>query len=175
MIDLNSPQLYFNRELSWLKFNSRVLAQSLDETLPPLERLKFLAIYGTNLDEFYMIRVAGLKSLYKARIQETGPDKLTPGEQLAAIRSYLREEQKVLEKSYRDILSRLHPHGVSIKPYKALGKEQKRSIKTFFFEQIYPVIIPIAIDATHPFPHLNNLSFGLALTLSDDRTISNMA
>ena len=168
MIDLNSPQLYFNRELSWLKFNSRVLAQSLDETLPPLERLKFLAIYGTNLDEFYMIRVAGLKSLYKARIQETGPDKLTPGEQLAAIRSYLREEQKVLEKSYRDILSQLHTHRVTIKSYKTLNKEQKREIKSIFFDQIYPVIIPIAIDATHPFPHLNNLSFGLAITLIDD-------
>ena len=168
MIDLNSPQLYFNRELSWLKFNSRVLAQSLDETLPPLERLKFLAIYGTNLDEFYMIRVAGLKSLYKARVQETGPDKLTPGEQLTEIRNYLREEQKVLEKSYRDIRSQLHAHRVAIKSYKTLNKEQKREIKSIFFDQIYPVIIPIAIDATHPFPHLNNLSFGLALTLVDD-------
>jgi len=167
MIDLTSPQLYFNRELSWLKFNSRVLAQSLDETLPPLERLKFLAIYGTNLDEFYMIRVAGLKSLYKARVQETGPDKLTPGQQLEAIRNYLHEEQIVLENCYRDILSLLHDNGVDIKPYKRLGKEQKREIKSIFFEQIYPGIIPIAIDATHPFPHLNNLSFGLALTLVD--------
>jgi len=167
MIDLNSSQLYFNRELSWLKFNSRVLAQSLDETLPPLERLKFLAIYGTNLDEFYMIRVAGLKSLYKARVQETGPDKLTPGEQLEAIRNYLREEQVVLEECYRDILSLLHTNGVDIKPYKKLDKTQKREIKALFYEQIYPVIIPIAIDATHPFPHLNNLSFGLALTLVD--------
>ena len=76
-LDLNSSQLYFNRELSWLQFNSRVLAQALDEKLPPLERLKFLAIYGTNLDEFYMIRVAGLKALFKARIQETGADKLS--------------------------------------------------------------------------------------------------
>ncbi len=168
MIDLTSPQLYFNRELSWLKFNSRVLAQSLDETLPPLERLKFLAIYGTNLDEFYMIRVAGLKSLYKARVQETGPDKLTPGQQLEAIRNYLHEEQVVLENCYRDILSLLHDNGVDVKSYKRLDKEQRREIKSIFFEQIYPVIIPIAIDATHPFPHLNNLSFGLALTLVDN-------
>ena len=167
MIDLNSPQLYFNRELSWLRFNSRVLAQSLDETLPPLERLKFLAIYGTNLDEFYMIRVAGLKSLYKARIQETGPDKLTPGQQLKAIRNYLHTEQVVLEGCYKDILSLLHRNGVDIKSHKGLDKEQKREIDAIFFEQIYPVIIPIAIDATHPFPHLNNLSFGLALTLAD--------
>ena len=168
MIDLNSPQLYFNRELSWLKFNSRVLAQSLDKTLPPLERLKFLAIYGTNLDEFYMIRVAGLKTLYKARVQETGPDKLTPAQQLEDIRSYLHKEQTVLEGCYKDILSLLHTYGVNIKPYKKLNKEQKQEIKSIFFEQIYPVIIPIAIDATHPFPHLNNLSFGLALKLADD-------
>ncbi|MEA3419319.1 MAG: RNA degradosome polyphosphate kinase [Campylobacterota bacterium] len=168
MIDLNSSQLYFNRELSWLKFNSRVLAQALDEKLPPLERLKFLAIYGTNLDEFYMIRVAGLKSLYKARVQETGPDKLTPGEQLEAIRIYLHDEQKVLEECYRDILSELYGHGVTIKSYSALHKEQKREIEKIFFEHIYPVIIPIAVDATHPFPHLNNLSFGLAITLVDD-------
>jgi polyphosphate kinase len=167
MFDLDSPQLYFNRELSWLKFNSRVLAQSLDERLPPLERLKFLAIYGTNLDEFYMIRVAGLKSLYKARVQETGPDKLTPREQLTQIRDYIHKEQEVLEGCYRDILSLLHENGIDIKPYKKLDKEQKKEIKTIFFEQIYPVIIPIAIDATHPFPHLNNLSFGLALILTD--------
>lgn len=168
MIDLNSPQLYFNREISWLKFNSRVLAQSLDATLPPLERLKFLAIYGTNLDEFYMIRVAGLKSLYTARIQETGPDKMTPGEQLEAIRIYLHDEQKVLEGCYREILSELHAFGVAIKPYKTLSKKQKEEIETIFFDQIYPVIIPIAVDATHPFPHLNNLSFGLALSLVDE-------
>jgi len=167
-VDLNSPQLYFNRELSWLQFNSRVLAQAMDENLPPLERLKFLAIYGTNLDEFYMIRVAGLKTLYKARIQETGPDKLTPSEQLAKIRDYLHNEQQVLEDSYADIIAKLHEHGVNIKNYDALSKEERGAIKEIFFNEIYPVIIPIAVDATHPFPHLNNLSFGLALTLRDD-------
>jgi len=168
MTDLNSPQLYFNRELSWLRFNSRVLAQALDKKLPPLERLKFLAIYGTNLDEFYMIRVAGLKSLYAARVQETGPDRLTPKEQLSDIRNYLHEEQKIVEECYRDILAILEDHGVSIKSHKLLNDEQKEIVKTIFFEQIYPVIIPIAVDSTHPFPHLNNLSFGLALTLSDN-------
>ncbi len=167
-IDLNSPQLYFNRELSWLQFNSRVLAQAMDENLPPLERLKFLAIYGTNLDEFYMIRVAGLKTLFKARIQETGPDKLTPAQQLMMIRDYLHKEQQRLEECYSDIISRLHMHGVNIKPYDALGKEECAAIKDIFFSEIFPVVIPIAVDATHPFPHLNNLSFGLALTLKDD-------
>ncbi|WP_295421029.1 RNA degradosome polyphosphate kinase [Sulfurovum sp.] len=167
-LDLNSSQLYFNRELSWLQFNSRVLAQALDEKLPPLERLKFLAIYGTNLDEFYMIRVAGLKALFKARVQETGPDKLTPSEQLEQIHAYLHKEHQVLESCYTSIISELHAYGVNVKNYDVLNNKEKEEIKEIFFNEIYPVIIPIAIDATHPFPHLNNLSFGLAMTLKDD-------
>ena len=167
-VDLNSSQLYFNRELSWLQFNSRVLAQALDETLPPLERLKFLAIYGTNLDEFYMIRVAGLKALIKAGVQETGPDKLTPSQQLEEIHGYLHKEHQVLESCYTSIISELHTHGVNVKNYDALNAEEQLGIKEKFFSEIYPVIIPIAVDATHPFPHLNNLSFGLALKLTDD-------
>jgi len=167
-IDLNSSQLYFNRELSWLQFNSRVLAQALDEKLPPLERLKFLAIYGTNLDEFYMIRVAGLKALFKARIQESGADKLTPTEQLDAIRNYLHKEQEILENCYASIISELHTYGVHVKNYDRLNSTEEAKIKEIFFNEIFPVIIPIAVDATHPFPHLNNLSFGLAITLEDD-------
>jgi len=167
-LDLNSSQLYFNRELSWLQFNSRVLAQALDEKLPPLERLKFLAIYGTNLDEFYMIRVAGLKALFKARIQETGADKLTPSEQLEEIHDYLHKEHQVLESCYTSIISQLHAHSVNVKHFDALGEEEKAEVKAMFFNEIYPVIIPIAVDATHPFPHLNNLSFGLAMSLEDD-------
>ena len=166
-VDLDSSQLYFNRELSWLQFNSRVLAQALDKKLPPLERLKFLAIYGTNLDEFYMIRVAGLKALFKARIQETGAAKLTPLEQLNAIHTYLHKEHQVLESCYTSIISTLHTSGVHIKNYDTLTEKEKNTIKEMFFNEIYPVIIPIAVDATHPFPHLNNLSFGLAITLKD--------
>ncbi len=113
-IDLSSPDLYFNRELSWLKFNSRVLAQAQDGVLPPLERLKFIAIYGTNLDEFYMIRVAGLKSLFKARIQETAIDKLTTKEQLEAIHKTLHKELKVLEETFRDILNELEGHNITV-------------------------------------------------------------
>ena len=167
-LDLTSSQLYFNRELSWLQFNSRVLAQALDETLPPLERLKFLAIYGTNLDEFYMIRVAGLKALYKAGVQETGPDKLTPNQQLEEIRVYLHKEHQVLESCYTSIIAELYTYGVNIKNYDSLNKNEQEELREKFFNEIYPVIIPIAVDATHPFPHLNNLSFGLALTLEDD-------
>ena len=166
-INLNDANLYINRELSWLQFNSRVLAQTKRETLPALEKLKFIAIYGTNLDEFYMVRVAGLISLEKAGIQETGPDKLTPSEQLKRIRAYLHKEKRSLEKSYLSILSELNSHNLFIKSFDKLDEKLKESLKERFFEEIYPVIIPIAIDATHPFPHLNNLSFGLAVKLSD--------
>ncbi|NEW61018.1 RNA degradosome polyphosphate kinase [Sulfurovum sp. bin170] len=165
--DLTSPDLYFNRELSWLKFNTRVLAQAKDSSLPPLERMKFIAIYGTNLDEFYMIRVAGLKALFKARIQETAIDKMTPTEQLEAIHKTLHREQRTLESSYKEIMKDLKSHNVTIKGYPKLSDRQKEIIKDEFFEQIYPVIMPIAIDATHPFPHLNNLSFALALKFED--------
>jgi len=168
-IDLTSPELYFNRELSWLKFNSRVLAQAQDTSLPPLERLKFIAIYGTNLDEFYMIRVAGLKSLFKARIQETAIDKMTPTQQLEAIHTTLHKEQKILEATFKDIMKELKKYGVTISTYEKLSDKQKEKVKKIFFEQIYPVIMPIAIDATHPFPHLNNLSFALALKFEDKK------
>ncbi len=168
-IDLSSPELYFNRELSWLKFNSRVLAQAKDCSLPPLERMKFIAIYGTNLDEFYMIRVAGLKALFKARIQETAIDKITPTEQLERIHKTLHKEHKTLESSFKEIMKELKEHNVYIKNYSKLTERQQEIIKEQFFEQIYPVIMPIAIDATHPFPHLNNLSFALALKFEDRR------
>ncbi len=166
-INLTSPDLYFNRELSWLKFNSRVLAQAKNASLPPLERMKFLAIYGTNLDEFYMIRVAGLKALYKARVQETAIDKMTPAEQLKEIHKTIHKEQKTVESSYHDILSILKKESVYIKTFDELTPKNQEIIENDFFEQIYPVIMPIAIDATHPFPHLNNLSFALALKLKN--------
>ena len=164
-IDLNSPELYINRELSWLKFNQRVLDQATYSDLLPLDRLKFLAIYGTNLDEFYMIRVAGLKSLYKAGVYETGPDKLTPLKQLELIRNHLHTEIETLEELYLAVKRDLEKNGVFIKYYSELDSNLKKRLQKLFFEHIYPIIIPIAVDATHPFPHLNNLSFGLALKL----------
>lgn len=167
MHNLKNPNLYNNRELSWLQFNTRVLKQAQDESLPLLERLKFLAIYGTNLDEFYMIRVAGLKKLFAAGIIVSGADKLTPLQQLLEIRSYLHQEQQVLEHCRSEILKKLSPEGISVKSYDDVNQSEKHILNRFFNENIYPVIIPIAIDATHPFPHLNNLSFGLIVKLQD--------
>ncbi|BCD62851.1 polyphosphate kinase [Nitratiruptor sp. YY08-26] len=166
-MNLKDPKLYINRELSWLKFNTRVLEEAQDTTNPLLERLKFIAIYGTNLDEFYMIRVAGLKKLFKYRIRVTGPDKMTPLEQLRAIREYLHDEKKELEKTFFAIIEKLAREGLRLVNYEDLDAQTKRKINEYFHTNLYPVIVPIAVDATHPFPHLNNLSFALALKLSD--------
>jgi polyphosphate kinase len=167
MLNLKNPDFYNNRELSWLQFNTRVLKQAQEESLPLLERLKFLAIYGTNLDEFYMIRVAGLKKLFSAGIIVSGADKLTPLQQLREIRKYLHQEQQVVQHYMNDILSKLINEGMSVKFYDQVSQNEKNQLNRFFKEQIYPVIIPIAVDATHPFPNLNNLSFGLIVKLSD--------
>ena len=167
MLNLKNPNLYNNRELSWLQFNTRVLKQAQDESLPLLERLKFLAIYGTNLDEFYMIRVAGLKKLFSAGIIVSGADKLTPLQQLREIRSYLHQEQQVVEYCRSEIFKKLEHEGIFVKSYDEVNNQEKYRLNQFFYENIYPVIIPIAIDSTHPFPHLNNLSFGLIVKLQD--------
>ncbi|MRI84051.1 MAG: RNA degradosome polyphosphate kinase [Nitratiruptor sp.] len=166
-MDLRDPKLYINRELSWLRFNTRVLEEAQDPTNPLLERLKFIAIYGTNLDEFYMIRVAGLKKLFKYRIGVTGPDKMSPRQQLQAIRAYLHQEKESLEATFFQIVEALKREGLWIKDYQELNESEKERINDYFYSNLYPVILPIAVDATHPFPHLNNLSFALVLKLHD--------
>ncbi len=168
MIDLNDPSLYTNRELSWLQFNSRVLAQSAKPSHPLLEKLKFIAIYSTNLDEFYMIRIAGLKQLYAARVTTTARDEMTPLEQLNAITSYLHDEKQTLQENYKSIIKGLDNEGLFIRDYKDLPAQLQAKADDFFLENIFPVIIPIAVDATHPFPPLNNLSLSLAVTLQDE-------
>jgi polyphosphate kinase len=172
-MNLKNPQLYNNRELSWLQFNTRVLKQAQDETLPLLERLKFLAIYGTNLDEFYMIRIAGLKKLYKAGIIVSGADRLTPMQQLKEINNYLHQELQVIEFCMMDIFKQLEKENLYLKKFSQLQKSQQNYLHTYFRSNIYPVVVPIAVDATHPFPHLNNLSFGVIVKLRDDENEHN--
>lgn len=167
MSDLNKQDLYINRELSWLQFNSRVLYQSQKESNPLLEQLKFIAIYSTNLDEFYMIRVAGLKELYSARVSTTSQDNMTPKEQLDGIYKYIADEKDIVEKNYKNIVSKLKNNNLYIQDYNDISGELKQKVDEFFYENILPVIIPIAVDATHPFPPLNNLSLSLAVKLQD--------
>ncbi|TKX28655.1 RNA degradosome polyphosphate kinase [Campylobacter sp. MIT 12-5580] len=162
----NNPKMFLNRELSWLRFNTRVLDQC-SRDIPLLEKLKFIAIYCTNLDEFYMIRVAGLKQLFAAGVSLSGADEMTPLMQLKEIRKYLHKEKPLLEKYFMQIRSELEKENLFIKPYEELDCELKEKCDEFFFSNIFPVIVPIAVDATHPFPHLNNLSFSLAVKLCD--------
>ena len=164
MSDENS--LFINRELSWLRFNTRVLAQC-EKDIPLLEKLKFLAIYMTNLDEFYMIRIAGLKQLFAAGVTTSGEDEMSPLDQLKAIRKYLQDEQKVVERHYENAKLGLAKQNLFIKNYDELEDALKAKCDEYFFSNILPVIVPIAVDATHPFPHLNNLSFSLAVKLAD--------
>ena len=170
MLNLKDPKYYLNRELSWLQFNTRVLHQAQNESLPLLERLKFLAIYGTNLDEFYMIRVAGLKKLFTAGVIVSGADRYTPLQQLREIRKYLHQEKQVVEYTLINIFKELEKENLFIKEYQEVSAKEKRTLDEYFNSHIYPVIVPIAVDSTHPFPHLNNLSFGVIVQLRDTET-----
>lgn len=166
MQDLKNGSIFLNRELSWLRFNTRVLAQCKKD-IPLIEKLKFLAIYSTNLDEFYMIRVAGLKQLFIAGITASGSDEMTPLDQLRKIREYLHNEKNSLEIYYKQTIEALANDGFYIKNYDDLNDELKQKADEYFFSNILPIIVPIAVDSTHPFPHLNNLSFALAVKLKD--------
>ena len=166
MQDLKDPSLYINREISWLKFNTRVLLQAQNKNIPTLERLKFLAIYSSNLDEFYMLRVAGLKKLFREGTLTSNSDKLSPLEQLEKIREYLSKELKLVKDMYDELIKLLKTkENISIKKYHQIN--DKSLIDKYFFDTLYQVLVPIAVDSTHPFPMLNNLSFGLLLKLKE--------
>ena len=167
MLEEKMHNYYFNREISWIKFNARILDQSTKTDLPLLERLKFLAIYGVNLDEFYMIRVAGLKKLYNRGIASVGNDGKTPAQQLNAIEKDLRIQQKELEKSYFSLKNSLTQEGIFILDYCELNFANQTRAKDYFFNNLYPVIVPVVIDAIHPFPHFNNLSFGIVIKVQN--------
>ena len=173
MASINDPKNFINRELSWLRFNTRVLNESTKKDLPILERLKFLAIYATNLDEFYMIRVAGLKQLFSAGVIVTGNDEITPLEQLREIRNYLSNEKETLQNDYNSIIQKLEEENLFITDYENLDRDNKKIADEYFFSNILPVSVPIAVNATHPFPHLNNLSFSLAVKLQDEKESGN--
>ena len=161
-----TKSVFINRELSWLRFNSRVLAQC-EKALPPLEKLKFIAIYMTNLDEFYMIRIAGLKQLFAEGVAARGSDGMIPLDLLREIRKYIKDELSIVERHYKDALKELAQNGLFMKNYDEISPELRAKCDEYFFSNILPVIVPIAVDATHPYPHLNNLSFSLAVKLAD--------
>ncbi|HVF89797.1 MAG TPA: polyphosphate kinase 1, partial [Blastocatellia bacterium] len=159
-------QLLFNRELSWIEFNRRVLEEALDRSHPLLERLKFLSIFSTNLDEFFMIRVSGLKQQIDEGITELSLDGMTPAAQLKQIGERLRPIIDEQMRSLREeILPALSQEGIVITPYRALSDRERRSINTYFIENVFPVLTPQAVDPSHPFPYISNLSLNLGVMI----------
>jgi len=162
------PSLYFNRELSWLAFNERVLEEAADPHWPLLERLKFLAITFSNLDEFFMIRVSGLHEQLEQAEAERSPDGLTPRQQLARIRDVVRKLLKdATDLLERHLLPGLAEHGIRIHDWKSLGKPAQERAKAYFRESVFPVLTPLAVDPGHPFPFISNLSLSLAVEAAD--------
>lgn len=170
-IDLSDSQYYFNRELSWLEFNNRVLYEACDPRSPLLERLKFLAIFSSNLDEFFMVRVAALKQQVEAKVSKLTPDGRTPQEQLEEISQRLRplvvQQHRHFEQVLRPALAR---EGIHLLDYIDLNQEQRTYLQGYFEEQIFPVLTPLAVDPSHPFPHISNLSLNLAVAIKNPET-----
>jgi polyphosphate kinase len=159
--------IFFNRELSWLKFNERVLEESEDPNNPILERLKFLSIFSSNLDEFFMIRVAGLIEQIEANIKETSPDGLTPKEQLIKINQVVQELCiRHSDNMQKNILPALNAHGVYITKYQELEAPQQEYLKNYFEEKIFPILTPLAIDSAHPIPQLRGLGINLLVEVT---------
>src|SRR5882672_292360 len=162
--NLNDARFFINRELSWLSFNERVLEEGLDPTVPALERLKFLAIASSNLDEFFMIRVAGLKQQLVGHVEESGPDAMSPGDQLAAIASRTHEMVARQYAALRDdVLPNLDRACVCMLSPARLSADADRFLVEYFAREVFPVLTPIALDPGHPFPHLRNKSLNLAV------------
>ncbi len=162
------PDRYVNRELSWLDFNERVLAIAEDPEVPLLERAKFLAIFATNLDDFYQVRVAGLMEQVAAGISATPPDGMTPNEQLAAVRrraGQLSERHAALTRN--EILPALAKEGIVFVDLDHLDAEERAWVDEEFRSKVFPVLTPLAVDPAHPFPYISNLSLNLAVTIRD--------
>ena len=172
MAPLSSLSLpYLNRELSWLEFNARVLEEALDARVPLLERLKFLAIFSTNLDEFYMVRLAGLRRKVAAGAPQYQPDPLTPADQLVAARARIKE---LLERRrvalHEQLLPALETHGIRLVRMTELAADEVARVSAFFEADVFPVLTPLAVDPGHPFPYISNLSLSLAVEIRDPVT-----
>ena len=166
--DLHSPDLYINRELSWVEFNRRVLEEAQDSRHPLLERVKFLSIFETNLDEFIMIRLAGLKDQVVAQATNISPDGLNAEQQLRAVRECLAPLLQQVRLCWRDeLMPLLEDQHIHILDYEQLDAKQRAAMRTYFEQEIFPVLTPLALDPGHPFPHISNLSLNLAVVIAD--------
>lgn len=170
-IELIDSQHYFNRELSWLEFNRRVLHEAMDSRTPLLERLKFMAIFGSNLDEFFMVRVAGLKQQVEAGVRKLTPDGRSPQEQLDDIASILQPMIAEQHNHFETVLrQKMTENGIFLLDYEDLNAAQQDYIDAHFRDQIFPALTPLAVDPSHPFPYISNLSLNLAIAMRDPAT-----
>lgn len=169
-IDLANPVNYINRELTMLEFQRRVLQEARDEKNPLLERVKFLAILGSNLDEFFMVRVAGLRKQVDAGVIDVPPDGMIPSEQLAAIRKVALQLMTEARECLRDeLMPALVKAGIYVLMYNELNDRQRDSVDQYFDQVVFPVLTPLAFDPGHPFPHISNLSLNLAVVIQEPK------
>lgn len=165
---LTDPSYYINRELSWIQFNRHVLNEAKDSSHPLLERVKFLAIFSNNLDEFFMIRVSGLHRQLDEGVLKAPPDGLTPSRLLdeisEALTPLLKEQISIW---LDDIIPALREQGIQIHTYETLHEAQKRSLRKYFIKEIFPVLTPLAFDKSHPFPFISNLALNLAIIVRE--------
>jgi polyphosphate kinase len=165
---LDNPEYYINREMSWIQFNERVLDEALSDVHPVLERVKFLAIFANNLDEFFMIRVAGLRHQVLEGVLQAPPDGMTPLAQLTAIRQSLETQLARQEEAWQQHLQpRLREAGIQVCAYDELPPPQRAWVQRAFRRRIFPQLTPLAFDPAHPFPHMANLSLNLAVVVND--------
>ena len=167
---------YFNREINWLEFNLRVLQEAMDTAHPLLERVKFLGIFFSNLDEFYMIRVSGLMEQVESGLLEPSEDGLTAPDQLQIVRDRVLYLVGMADRYWQDqLLPELRAAGICLHDYRTLSKKQRASLRRFFMSTVYPVLTPLAVDPGHPFPHISNLSLSLAVVIRDPSGVERFA
>ena len=166
-VDLDSTDLYLNRELSWLQFNERVLELAEDERTPLLERIKFLAIYASNLDEFYMVRVAGLHDQVDAGIDARGHDGLSPAETIERVAESVRALGTRHSRQWKELRPQLAEQGIRVLGVDDCSEAELRAVDRLFDEQIFPVLTPLAVGPGRPFPYISNLSLSIAVLLRD--------
>ncbi len=176
-LDITSSERFFNREISWLKFNTRVLEEAQNPRLPVLERVKMLAISGTNLDEFYTVRVAGLREMVRNNIQRPALDGKVPQQQLDAIDQDARALMQTQQDVWVDLQSEMKRVGIDILARSELSADDRAYLKQVFVDQIFPILTPLAIDPAHPFPFIPNTGLTLALELkrkTDKRVLKSL-